>query len=101
MKEFILPPKMLFVALFIIAFIVAVQGVIFAAIQASTKVGEGPCAFKSFSKSEHFVRLNLDCNNGTEAWTEDTEVILGYLAKPGPLTCSFWASGKAFCEVPK
>lgn len=100
MKEFILPLKGLFIVLAIIVLIVGVQFSIVAGIQAWTKVAESPCTFKSWSKSGPYVLLNLDCN-GMKAWTENAEVILGYLAKPGPLTCSLWASGKAFCEVPK
>ena len=100
MKEFILPPKGLFFVLVIIVLIVSVQFGIVVGVQAWTKVAEGPCTFKSWSKSRSDVRLNLDCK-GTEAWTKDVKVILGYLAKPGPLTCSLWASGKASCEVPK
>lgn len=100
MREFILPPKGLLVVLIIIALIVGVQFGIVVSVQAWTKVAEGPCTFKLWSKSGLNVRLNLDCN-GTKAWTENAEVILGYLAKPGPITCSLWASGKASCEVPK
>lgn len=100
MKEFILPPKELLFVLFIIVLLVGVQSGIFAGVQAFTKVAEGPCTFKSWSKSGPNVRLNLDCR-GTGAWTENAGVILGYLAKPGPLTCSLWASGKASCEMPK
>ena len=100
MREFILPPKWLFGALSVIVLIVVAQFGVVAVVQEWTKVAEGSCAFKSWSKSGPNVRLNLDCN-GTKAWTENVEVILGYIAKPGQLTCSLWASGKASCEVPK
>jgi len=100
MREFILPLKGLLIVLVIVALIVSIQFCIVYVVQEWTKVAEGPCTFKSWSKSQYNVRINLDCN-GTEAWTENAEVILGYLAKPGPITCSLWAIGKASCEVPK
>jgi hypothetical protein len=100
MKEFILNPPALIILLLVITIIVGVQFIIAGSVQAFTKVAEeGPCTFKSWS-GESQVRLNLDCN-GTEAWTKNTKVILGYLAKPGPLTCFLRASGKAYCDVPK
>lgn len=100
MRSFIFPPAALWAALAAVMIIAGVQIYVAVGVQAWTKAAEGPCSFKSWSKSGPDVRLNLDCN-GTEAWTEDAEVILGYLAKPGPLTCSLWASGKASCKVPE
>ena len=87
MKEFILPPMGLLVVLVVIGLIVGVQFVALAVTEEFTKVYEGPSTFKSWSKSGDYVRLSL-YYNGKEAWTKNTEVILGYLAKPGPLTCS-------------
>ena len=100
MKKFIIPPRGFFVVLVLIAFVVTLQWTIVSSIEAWTKVDERQCAFKSWSKSGFNVVLNLACG-GKEAKTDDVEVILGYLAKPGPLTCSFWASGRTFCQTPK
>ena len=100
MKEFILPPKGLLVVLVVIALVVMLQWVTVSGIEAWTKVDERPCAFKSWSKSGPNIVLNLACG-GKEARTEDAGVILGYLAKPGPMTCSFWASGRTFCQTLK
>ena len=101
MKKFILPPVGFLTVAVIIMIVVGAQLGVATAIEAWTKVSEGPCTFQSWSRNGSYVlRLNLKCN-GKEAWTEDTKVTLGYIQKPGPLTCSLWASGKASCQAPK
>ena len=98
MKRYILPKSGFLILFGIISIIVALQIGVATVIKDVTFVANGPCTFKSWSKSDHKLIMKLDCN-GRETSTSDPEVITYYIEKRGPLNWSTWASGKAYCKV--
>lgn len=86
-------PILLFTGLFL-----TIQFVVDGFVKDSISVGaDVSCTFSSWSVHGESLRLHLNCD-GKKAWTEKAEVILGYIAKPGPLKCSIMESGKANCN---
>ncbi len=100
MKDFILPTGSLFIILLAITTIVGVQVLVADVGGAWTRSAKEPCAFKSWSDANG-VQMVLDCN-GKRAWTNEADLIIEYIAKPGPLACSYqWINGKAYCKMAK